>query len=233
MTTSTDIARQQVERVRRAMGSTWPFRLQQAEPRPARVLLLDDDPIDLRALKRSLSRLESGVITFDTSTVRQALHASNSAYFDVAVLDYDLSDGNSLEVLRVMAAARVPVIVVTGAGNERLAAMLLGEGAAGYLIKDVAGTYLDVLPEKVKRAMERAQLEIERDTLLDKMAEMLETINALKGLIPVCSVCRKIRDANGDWENFEVLVSKTYTAEFTHGLCPNCFEAQMREFGLD
>jgi len=233
MINSTEAARLQVERVRSAMGSTSPFRLWREEPRAARVLLLEDDPIDLRALKRSLSRLELGATTFDTANVKQALHATNSAYFDVAVLDYDLPDGNSLEVLRVMRAANVPVIVVTGAGNERLAAMLLSEGAAGYLIKDVAGMYLDILPEKVKRAIERAQLEKDRDQLLDKMAEMLETINTLKGLIPVCSVCRKIRDAKGEWDNFEILVAKTYNAEFTHGLCPTCFEKQIREFGLE
>lgn len=233
MTEVTDAARLKVERVRAALGTMTPYALRRPQDRPTRLLVLEDDPIDRRAVKRALSGLEQGASIFETDTIEHARQAARSAYFDVAILDYDLPDGNSLDILHLLNELHVPSIMVTGAGNERLAATLLSEGAAAYVIKDVAGNYLTILPEKVKKAKERALLERERDELLDRMAEMLETITALKGLIPVCSVCRKIRNPEGNWENFEVVVAKTFTTEFTHGLCPHCLQNQLDEYGLN
>ncbi len=49
-----------------------------------------------------------------------------------------------------------------------------------------------------------------------------ESIVALKGLIPICSHCKKVRNDDGFWEQVEVYISEHSEADFSHSLCPNC-----------
>lgn len=47
-------------------------------------------------------------------------------------------------------------------------------------------------------------------------------VKILKGLLPICSACKNIRDDNGYWNQLEVYIRDHSEAEFTHGLCPDC-----------
>ncbi|MBN1779597.1 response regulator [bacterium] len=62
--------------------------------------------------------------------------------------------------------------------------------------------------------------ELERINL--ELKQSLETIQKLKGLIPICSHCKKIRNDDGYWQQLEVFIKEHSDAEFTHGLCPDC-----------
>ena len=50
----------------------------------------------------------------------------------------------------------------------------------------------------------------------------------LRGLLRVCSTCKKIRNSVGDWEEVEVYISHHSDADFTHGMCPDCRNAHVR-----
>ena len=52
--------------------------------------------------------------------------------------------------------------------------------------------------------------------------QLLQEVRVLRGLLPVCSFCKKIRNDVGVWEAIESYVSRHSEAEFTHGLCPPC-----------
>jgi ligand-binding sensor domain-containing protein len=56
----------------------------------------------------------------------------------------------------------------------------------------------------------------------EELESALSSIKTLRGLIPICSGCKKIRDDKGYWEQVESYVSKHSDAVFTHGLCPDC-----------
>lgn len=62
--------------------------------------------------------------------------------------------------------------------------------------------------------------ELERINL--ELKNSIEMIQKLKGLIPICSHCKKIRNDNGYWQQLEVFIREHSDAEFTHGLCPDC-----------
>lgn len=47
-------------------------------------------------------------------------------------------------------------------------------------------------------------------------------IKTLHGILPICSVCKKIRDDKGSWEQMEVYISEHTEADFSHGYCPEC-----------
>jgi hypothetical protein len=55
-------------------------------------------------------------------------------------------------------------------------------------------------------------------------SESLEEIKVLKGLLPICASCKKIRDDNGYWSQLESYIHKHSEAEFSHGICPECFK---------
>jgi hypothetical protein len=71
-------------------------------------------------------------------------------------------------------------------------------------------------------------------------AELLETrevvehmraeLGLLRGILPTCARCKRIRTADGEWEEIEVYVGKHSTAQFSHGLCPLCVEKLYPEF---
>jgi len=86
----------------------------------------------------------------------------------------------------------------------------------------VAGTAQDITE---RRETDEA-LKIERDNL----QKALDEIKTLRGIIPICSYCKKIRDDEGAWSQVEEYVNKHTHAEFSHGVCPECYETQMKEF---
>jgi len=65
-------------------------------------------------------------------------------------------------------------------------------------------------------------LEEDKQKLLVKLQEALSQVNTLIGLIPICSVCKKIRDDKGYWQQVEGYIQTHTDATFTHGVCPDC-----------
>jgi len=57
-------------------------------------------------------------------------------------------------------------------------------------------------------------------SLLRKRVE--EDIKTLRGLLPICSYCKRIRDDKGYWKQIEVYIAAHSQADFTRGLCPEC-----------
>ncbi|MGH7167643.1 MAG: PAS domain S-box protein [Nitrospiraceae bacterium] len=54
------------------------------------------------------------------------------------------------------------------------------------------------------------------------LREAQEKIKVLRGLLPICSSCNKVRDDNGYWNRIEVYITERSEAEFSHGVCPDC-----------
>ncbi len=62
----------------------------------------------------------------------------------------------------------------------------------------------------------------EKDLLIDNLQQALATIRTLRGILPICSSCKKIRDDNGAWNQLEYYIREHSGADFSHGLCPEC-----------
>ena len=54
-------------------------------------------------------------------------------------------------------------------------------------------------------------------------------IRVLEGLLPICAVCKSIRDAKGEWTRLEAFIQARSDAKFSHGLCPACVASQFEE----
>lgn len=69
--------------------------------------------------------------------------------------------------------------------------------------------------------------QVKAEASLARMAEL--EIRTLRGMLPICSGCKKIRDDKGYWQQVEVYIRKHSEAVFTHGLCPPCVERYSAE----
>jgi diguanylate cyclase len=103
----------------------------------------------------------------------------------------------------------------------------------------VFDTYTRSLISEVETAKDRvevyaASLEIQvtqrTRQLEEKVSELeaaLAMVKKLEGIIPICGICKKIRNDEESWEQLEQYISEHSEALFSHGLCPDCFEKEM------
>lgn len=122
--------------------------------------------------------------------------------------------------------------MVTGAGNEKIAVRAMSSGAVGYLIKDVAGDYLTLMPAKLTQYVHSRSLEAERLILLRRIEEALEMVRFMGSFVSMCCVCKKIKVTGDQWEPIEAYISQRSSTQFSHGYCPHCFEEMKKEFGV-
>lgn len=61
-----------------------------------------------------------------------------------------------------------------------------------------------------------------------ELQKALDEIKILKGIIPICSYCKSIRDDAGSWKQLESYVRSNSSAEFSHGVCPECYNKMMQ-----
>ena len=69
---------------------------------------------------------------------------------------------------------------------------------------------------------ERKKAEMEKEATIVALKKAMDEIKILKGLIPICANCKKVRDDAGFWQHIEVYIRERSAAEFSHGICPDC-----------
>jgi len=90
-------------------------------------------------------------------------------------------------------------------------------------IKDAAGNVMGV--SSIERDITIVKREEEeRLKLIEELTEALRNIKTLRGLLPICASCKKIRDDRGYWQKVESYIAEHTNAAFTHGLCPDCLD---------
>jgi PAS domain S-box-containing protein len=70
----------------------------------------------------------------------------------------------------------------------------------------------------------RKKIEDEREALILQLQSAIEHIRTLKGILPICASCKKVRDDQGYWEQVEAYVSRHTDVQFSHGICPECIK---------
>ena len=128
-----------------------------------RILYIDDDAGIARLVQRHLQRAGYAVSVAGSGPAGVALAAAEA--FDAIALDHYMPGQDGLEVLEALRDLPnpPPVIFVTGAEEPRIAVQALKSGAADYVVKDVQGTFIDLLAASLAQEIARARLQRERD----------------------------------------------------------------------
>ena len=185
-----------------------------------RILLVEDDKIDRQALDRFVKKENLPYDLTAAASESEALTQLENQTFDVILLDYNLGVSTGLELLPH--TGETPVIFVTGSGSEGIAVEAMRQGAYDYLIKDPGANYLKVLPSTINHVLERRRMHEEKDRLIEELKQALAEVKALRGFLPICANCKKIRDDDGYWQQIEKYIQSHSEAIFTHSICPDC-----------
>jgi len=95
-------------------------------------------------------------------------------------------------------------------------------------VEFVSNVYLvnhrNVIQCNIRDITFRKRIEEERRKLIHDLQDALVKIKRLRGLLPICASCKKIRDDKGYWNELEAYISEHSEAEITHGFCPDCMK---------
>ena len=108
------------------------------------------------------------------------------------------------------------------------------EGTSTFIIsarpfRDADGKLIGIV-ESFQDISERIKAENAKAELINDLQEALDRVNLLDGLLPICSSCKKIRDDKGYWNQIETYIREHSTAEFSHGICPECAKKLYPEY---
>jgi two-component system sensor histidine kinase/response regulator len=126
--------------------------------KPIRILYMEDDPGLARLFQRKLRR--AGYIVDIARDGEEGLVMYNARSYDVVATDQAMPVYNGLEVIKLLGTygPLPPTIMVTGTGSEQIAVEAMKLGASDYIVKDVDGGYLDLLPAVIERVLQQQRL---------------------------------------------------------------------------
>jgi DNA-binding NtrC family response regulator len=180
------------------------------------VLVVEDSQDDYFFLKRVLdSSEEIEPIFFHEDRLDRAISVAKNKVIDVAIIDLCLPDSFGLDTYVAFHEKYplIPTIIMTGYKDHQMAFAAVQKGAQDYLIKGEPSA--TAIIRTIRYAIERQRLTTELKTALDH-------IKQLQGMLPICSVCKNIRDDKGYWNRIESYISEHSEVKFSHGLCPDC-----------
>jgi PAS domain-containing protein len=181
-----------------------------------RFRLLDLAPVALRQL---FAGMMDGLVVLDAQDRVVDINPSARQLFDVAPSAVGMP-ARSLAGWDRMIPAR------WGTGEERIETRLPGDPAR-YLdlrVTTIAEREGGVAGRLVviRDITARREVELERERLIGELTKALADIRTLRGLLPICAGCKKIRDDKGYWQGLEQYLSEHAEVQFSHGLCPDC-----------
>ena len=145
-----------------------------------RVLLVEDREDQAELLRIRLKRFDPGLEILEATSGEEGLEVLERTQVDAVILDYDLPGMNGLEILGAISERgyRMPVIVVTGQGSERVAVQAMKQGAYDYIIKEKG--YERLVPRVVRTAIESYRLKEQLRTSEERYRLLFE--NATEGI---------------------------------------------------
>ena len=143
----------------------------------------------------------------------------------LAILDWMMPEMDGLEVVRRVRSRqtdRPPYIIMLTAKGEKTDIIAgLDAGANDYLAKPFDPGELRARVEVGRRMVE---MQGALAAKIEELRQAFEQIKTLRGIVPICAHCKKIRDDQGYWSQVEVYVRDHTEAEFSHSICPECID---------
>jgi PleD family two-component response regulator len=196
---------------------------------PGTILIVEDNPKNVQVL---------GTILMDAK-YRVAVAHQGSAVFDMLpkvkpdliLLDIMMPEMDGFEVCsRLKADANyrdIPVIFLTAKTETEDIVKGFDLGGSDFITKPFRAKEL-LARVQTHLALQRLQQNLKRKN--QELEEALSNVKTLSGLLPICSYCKKIRNATGGWEWVEVFIQNRTNANFSHGVCPDCLKEHFPEY---
>lgn len=201
------------------------------------ILIVDDSP-DQQALLRSIlgKAGHSDILIADSAksafvTLKLEAQVPPSS-IDLILMDVLMPEQDGVEACREIKRCDhlrdIPIIMVTAKSDLSSLQAAFAAGAIDYITKPVNNVELlarvsSALTLKQEMDCRKArELELRRSN--DALQKALKEVKVLRGLIPICASCKKIRNDSGFWQQLEEYLGEHSEAEFSHGLCEPCIK---------
>jgi DNA-binding response OmpR family regulator len=195
-----------------------------------RALIADDDPVTAALLAGSLRRWNlEPVVAHDGQEAWARLSEPDPPA--LAILDWMMPEIDGLELCRRLRSreggAHTYVILLTGRDSSPDRVTGLEGGADDYLVKPFD---IHELRARVNIGVRTVSLQQQLSAKIAALEETIANVKQLKGLLPICSYCKRIRSDEDYWQQLEGYISEHSDAQFSHGVCPGCYEHALSTF---
>jgi sigma-B regulation protein RsbU (phosphoserine phosphatase) len=194
-----------------------------------RILIAEDEPISRRLLETTLTKAGHDVVAAEDGI--KALDSIQKEVPDILITDWMMPELDGLEVCRRLRRLELPsyvyVIVLTALTQKENITQGLDAGADDYVTKPFERTELLARVRAGQRVVELEKSLREKNK---ELSEALAQVKELKGLLPICMFCKKIRKDKNYWQQVEEYLAEQTDADFSHSLCPECLEKHYPDY---
>ncbi|HET9846557.1 MAG TPA: response regulator [Nitrospira sp.] len=201
------------------------------------ILIVDDSPDQQALLRAILDKAgHTDVLSADSATsaakVLNLTGDSTTEHIDLILMDVLMPGQDGVETCRQIKRCAhlqdIPVIMVTAKSDLSNLQDAFAAGAMDFISKPVSSIELLarvssalLLKQEMDRRKNR-ELELRRSN--EELQKALKEVKVLRGLIPICASCKKVRNDGGFWQQLEEYLGEHSEAEFSHGLCQPCIK---------
>lgn len=190
----------------------------------ASILLVDDQLANLKVLLSLLQSNGYRVLVADSG--ERALTILDNTLPDLILLDVMMPGMDGFETCRKIKSKSqtesIPVIFMTALDSNEDKVTGFEVGGVDYVTK----------PFQQTEVLARIKTHIALRMREQELQKALDEVKELRGIIPICSHCKSIRDDKGYWSLLESYMSKNTHLKFSHGICPDCVEKHYSQFDL-
>jgi sigma-B regulation protein RsbU (phosphoserine phosphatase) len=197
------------------------------------ILIADDDPISRRLAMHALTGCGAEVAVAEDGHSAWT-HVEARTQSTVLILDRLMPGIDGVDLCR--RARLLPsfpplyIVMVTSAAETSDITAGLDAGADDYVVKPFKAAELKA---RAQVGMRMVALQESMARRLSELEQALASVKQLRGLLPMCSYCKKIRVDDKYWQQLEGYLSEHSDAEFSHGICPECFPSVLDEIHRD
>jgi PleD family two-component response regulator len=185
------------------------------------ILVVDDTPDNLHYLTLLLEK--RGYTVRMALEARLALKSVAAKTPDLILLDIDMPEMDGYEACRRLKSddhsRNVPVIFISALHKTIDKVKGFKVGGVDYITKPIEP---EELFARVNTHLTLHLLQQEMEKKNSALQKALDEIKTLRGILPICSSCKKIRNDEGSWQQAESYIAKHSEAKFSYGLCEEC-----------
>lgn len=190
-----------------------------------KILIAEDDEVSRRVLQLTLTAAGHDVVATKSGAEALSVLESENAPL-LAILDWMMPDLDGLEVCRrarqSSSAAPVYIILLTAKTEKADIVEGLEAGANDYITKPFDRLELRA---RVRVGETVVNLQKSLSVQVKELEDALAQVKQLQGILPICSYCKNVRDDGDYWQTVEDYISRHSDAQFSHSICPNCYES--------
>ncbi len=188
------------------------------------ILIAEDDPVSSYMLETTLSKWGyTAIVARDGELALQVLQKDDAP--QLVILDWMMPNMDGIELCQKLrenpAKQSTYIILLTAKSDKKDLVMGLDMGADDYITKPFDRNELRARVRVGARMIELQQSLADRITQLE---DALANVKQLQGILPICSHCKKVRDDQNYWQQVESYISTHTDAQFSHSICPECFD---------